>query len=92
MELKGTPKLKFDFKKITLKGFLLIPVTVGRMIKVSINLSTQRKKWLQDCEKALVEFSVKSFRVNDKKFYNANSDEEVFTFLKKKLKNFMMNI
>ncbi|MBY0415667.1 MAG: hypothetical protein K2Q18_15950, partial [Bdellovibrionales bacterium] len=88
LEDKNGPKLKFDFRKMTLKMFLLTPLTIYRMIKISLQLSTQRHKWLTDCSKELSDFSKKSFRVGDINYYKNFSDEKLFSAFKEESDNF----
>jgi phosphohistidine swiveling domain-containing protein len=88
LEDKKGPKLKFDFKKMTFKMFFLTPWTIGRMIRVSIQLSTQRQKWLIECTKELSEFSKKSFRVSDTNYYEKLSEEKLFEVFKEETQDF----
>lgn len=74
---KKTPKLKFDFKKMTFRMFILTPFTIMRMLKVSLRISTQRQKWLLECAKELTIFIDKSFRVKDLEHYQNYSDLEL---------------
>ena len=82
------PKLKFDFKKMTFKTFILTPFTIFRMLKVSYRLSTQRQHWLLECSKELANFSNKSFRVKDSKYYSNFSDIELMDTFKKEVEQF----
>lgn len=88
LELKTTPKLKFDFKKMTLKMFILTPFTMLRMLKVGLRLSTQRQQWLLECAKALTVFSDKSFRVKDLDHYQNFSDLELHEIFNSEVKLF----
>lgn len=82
LELGKEPKLKFDFKRMDLKTFILTPFTWARMLKVSLRLSTERRKWLNDCHRELSEFHAKSFRVNNVNYYENISDDELYSTFK----------
>lgn len=85
LELKKTPKLKFDFKKMTFKMFILTPFTMLRMLKVGLRLSTQRQQWLLECAKELTVFNDKSFRVKDLDQYLKYSDQELHDLFQKEV-------
>jgi len=82
LEMGKEPKLKFDFKRMDLKTFMLTPFTWARMLKVSLRLSTERRKWLDDCHKELSEFHAKSFRVNDANYYENYTEDELYKVFK----------
>lgn len=88
LEYKGVPKLKFDFSKMTFKTFILTPFTMARMVGVSFRLSTQRQSWLSECSKELANFSEKSFRVKDAKYYQNDSNDELLKAFKREVEQF----
>jgi phosphohistidine swiveling domain-containing protein len=85
LEYGKNPKLKFDFKKMNFKTFILTPFTMARMLKVSFRLSTERRIWLDECHKELTSFQEKSFRPREITFYENFSNEELFDSFKKEV-------
>jgi phosphohistidine swiveling domain-containing protein len=83
-----SPKLVFDLKKMNFKTILLTPKTMLRMLKVSFRLSTERKKWLSECQRELNLFKEKNFRINDHRAYSKLSDEELLNAFKTETSNF----
>lgn len=88
IEFKKNPRLKFDFKKMTLKTFFLTPFTLFRMLKIAFSLSSKRRLWLDDCSKELNKFTTKSFRVMDPAYYKNFTDDELLLNFKKEIELF----
>lgn len=88
LEYDHAPKLKFDFSKMTFKTFVLTPFTMARMIGVSFRLSTERKKWLDECARELALFHDKSFRYKDVSYYRNHTDERLFESFTREVTNF----
>ncbi|MBC7714729.1 MAG: phosphoenolpyruvate synthase [Rhizobacter sp.] len=88
LEFKKNAELKFDFKKMTFKTFALTPFTIFRMLKVGLDLSTRRSEWFRECQKELVDFSDKSFRIKDINYYKSFSEERLFEHFKIEVENF----
>jgi len=88
LEYDHSPKLKFDFGKMTFKTFVLTPFTMARMVGVSFRLSTERQKWLSECARELALFHDKSFRLKDVTYYCNHTDERLFDSFKREVTNF----
>jgi len=88
LEYDHSPKLKFDFGKMTFKTFVLTPFTMARMVGVSFRLSTERQKWLSECARELALFHDKSFRVKDAHYYRNHSDEKLFESFQREVTHF----
>jgi len=77
------PHLKFNFLKITAKVILSTPLTLFRMLKVSLTVNTSRRKYIQKAEKALIDISTKMKRPNDPLVYQSWSDDLLDERIKK---------
>ena len=88
IEFKKSFKLKFDFSKMNAKTILLTPFTIFRMIKVSLDLSTRRREWVNECEKELNRFTLLSFRVKDQNYYKDYADEKLLDAFKDEVETF----
>lgn len=82
LDFNDGPKLKFDFSKMNLKTLLLTPLTMWRMISVSFRLSSERRKWLDECNKELVTFTQDSFRSKKLNAFSNLSEEELLKNIK----------
>jgi len=71
------PHLKFKFKKVSLKMISYAPSAVMSMLKVSWNISTNRRHWLDNCSKELHRFRKKSPNLGVAEL-NRKSSSELF--------------
>lgn len=88
LELKKTPKLKFDLKKMNLITLFLTPITIWRMVKVAFGLSTKRHLWLKESELELDRLKQDSLSFNDRTSYSLLKNEELINKLRNEAEKF----
>jgi phosphohistidine swiveling domain-containing protein len=88
MEPEPHPHLKFQWYKISAQGIFHTPRSLGRMMTVGWNMSTNRRLWIEKSRKELVDFKHKLQRPQNGAFYAGWKEEEVLNLWQKEVANF----